>query len=283
MRWRLEDPDLGVLDLAASGALVTEFNVGFPAARAAVTDRVNTHGTDDYTAFYGARVVSMTIGVAHDGATFSRPLLERLRAFTSPSRRPMLFFNDDAIRDGEPDRMLRLRGDQYGAPLTNPFQTQVQVQWVAPEGIIESAAEQSVTVAAVPEAEAGRSYPRTYPITYPEISAVGSVGVVNEGTEPAAPLLRLWGPCTDPMLVNLTTGEQLTLTGVALTAEQYAEVDVREATVRLQGRPDQNLYTALSLSSALWWLQPGENRIRYSPATYGPTARATISWRHAWL
>lgn len=280
---RLVDPELGTLELTrANGYKVSDINIGFPAARDVVTHRVNAHGVDDSTAFYGARAVSMTV-VVMDGVGVSRRVaLDRLRAFASPARRPVLFFNDDDLTS-EPDRMVRLRGNQLGSPLTNPILSITQVQWVAPEGIIESAIEQVVTASATAEVEAGRTYPRTYDLTYPSITSIGSAAVTNDGTEPAAPILRLWGPCTDPKVINLATMETLELTGLSLTAEQYVEVDVREATVRLQGKSTQNLYTSLTLDSALWWLQPGVNDVRYSPATWSGDARAQIIYRHSWI
>lgn len=287
---RLVDPDLGTLELTrANGYRVSNIDLGFPTSRAVVVERVNANGAEDLTVFYGARAVSMTVVVLAGVGVSRRAALDRLRAFASPARRPVLYFNDDDLTSA-PDRMVRLRGDQLGSPLTNPILTTTQVQWVAPEGVIESAAQLAVAVPAVASAEAGRLYPRTYPIIYPPNAVYGSVTVVNEGTEPAAPILRLWGPCVDPWAGNLSFGESLGLTGilpsdppVTLTAEQFVEVDVREATVRLQGKATQNMYSNLTLDSALWWLRPGSNLIRYTPASYGPGARAELFWRHAWI
>lgn len=280
---RLEEPQLGTLELSVeNGYRVRSIDLGYPAARAAVVNRVNAHGTDDATAFYGARVVALVVMVEPGVGVTRRQAEDRLRAYASPARRPVLYFNDDDF-EGEPDRLVRLRGDQLGTLLVNPYMNEVQVQWVAPSGVIEGAVEQVVDVSAVAESEAGRTYPRTYPITYPDISARGAVDVANAGTEAAAPVFRLWGPCTDPSLVNVSTGESLTLEGLALTDTQYAEVDVEAATIRLQGLASQNLYPNLSLDSALWWLQPGSNLVRYTPATYEAAAHAEVIYRPAWL
>lgn len=277
----LVDPQLGELVLdAENGYIVQEIDLGFPEPRPDVVTRVAANGARDYTMFYGPRVVSMTLMVL-DGYTPKRVALDRLRAYTSPGRRPVLYFND---MDGSaPDRRIRLRGESLGSPLVSLDYSEVHVQWSAPDGVIEDARERTVAVPATPGREPGRRYPRTYPIRYPAQSATGSVTLTCEGLEPAAPLFRLWGPCVTPRLYNLTSGLVLTLPGVSVTAEQYVEVDVREATVQLQGDPGQSLYGSLGFESTMFWLQPGVNVLRYVPVSYGQPSRAEVIYRDAWI
>lgn len=278
--FRLEDPVLGTLELSPeNGVGNVVFDRSSPAARGVVTDRVNAHGSDDQTAFYGSSTVALTLSAFNPADVGG--LLDQLRAFASPARRPVLYFT---TADSQTERRVRLRGDQLGAPQSRPDLAAVQVQWKVPDGVVESAVESLVQVSAVAPGEPGRVYPRTYPITYPALAA--GTTVANEGTEPAAPLLRLWGPCTDPDLVLVTeAGEQhFALVGVSLTAEQYAEVDVRETTALLNGRPAESLAGAVDwLNAVWWWLAPGDNSVRYEPASAGPGAHADVLWRHAWL
>jgi hypothetical protein len=279
---RFEDTVLGTLNLTdANGYAINRVDLGFPVARVVSSERVNANGVDDVSAFYGARAVAVQVSAYGAAGITRKAALDRLRAYASPARRPYLYW-DEAL-DGH-ERRVRLRGDAVTWPMDNPVATDVQLTFVAPDGVIEDASATTVAVAAAAAPEAGRSYPRTYPLTYPATSAVGTVDALNAGTEPAAPVLALWGPCTDPTLANLTTGEQIVFTGTVLTAEQYIEVDVREATVRLNGRVDQSLYDHLDLTAtSLFWLAAGSNLLRYSPATYGAGAQATCVYRSAWL
>lgn len=281
MTERLDDAELGTLTLDdASGYVVEKLDLGFPAARSGVAERVNANGVRDDTAFYGARAVSLNLAVYGNGGTTRREALDRLRAYASPRRRPLLYFREDSGAE----RRIQLRGDQLGWPLEHPEVTLVNVAFVAPSGVIESAAEVTAEATAAVAPEGGESYNRGYPTTYPAVSVFGATLMTNDGTEPAAPVMQLWGPCTDPRLENLTTGEAITFAGLTLTAEQYAEVDVREATVRQQGLASQSVYHLLNLAeTSLWWLDPGPNYVRYAPASYGPGARATVAYRSAWL
>lgn len=280
MSTKLVDPDLGTLELGRQhGLAVRELDLGYPEARVVSDPRVNANGADDRTTFYGPRAVALTCLVGDTPGRTRQQALDLLRAYASPGRRPVLVYGPDGA-----ERQVQLRGDQLGWPLTAEASTEVQLAWVAPEGILEAAVESTVEVSAVAASEPGRRYPRTYPLTYPETSLVGAVAAVNAGTEPAAPVMQLWGPCVDPALVNATTGERLAFTGLTLAAGQYVEVDVRAATVRLNGRADQSMYQSMDLlASSLWWLAPGTNQVRYSPASYDPAARAVLTYRSAWV
>lgn len=280
MTTKLVDPELGTLELGRQhGLAVRELDLGYPEARVVSDPRVNANGADDRTTFYGPRAVALTCLVGNTPGRTRQQALDLLRAYASPGRRPVLVYGPDGQ-----ERQVRLRGDQLGWPLTSSAATEVQLAWVAPDGILEAAVESTTVVSAVAPAEPGRRYPRTYPLTYPETSLVGAMDALNAGTEPAAPVMQLWGPCVDPVLLNATTGERLAFTGLALTGDQYVEVDVKAATVLLNGRAGQSLYQSMDLlASSLWWLAPGSNLVRYSPASYEPAAHAVLTYRSAWI
>ena len=42
-------------------------------------------------------------------------------------------------------------------------------------------------------------------VSYPKQSSIGAQGVVNSGNLPAAPTYRIYGPCTNPAIVNPDT------------------------------------------------------------------------------
>lgn len=284
---RLEDDVLGTLTLTPDhGYLVRTLDLGFPEARAVVAPRINANGVDDRTALHGARVVSFTVDCfpPADGSASRWSVVERLRAYAHPARRPSLVFVSE---DGR-ERRVTLRGEPPSWPISLPGLDQaVQMVFTAPSGLLEDNAVTTVTVPAVPALTGGRSYPLRYPRTYPRGSVAGAVPVTN-GEPWGAPtdfVARLWGPCTGPALVNVTTGATLSLPGLALTAEQYAEVDVREATIRLNGRANETLYGYQAWGvSSFWQLVGGVNQVRYAPDSYDDaSARAEITFRPAVL
>lgn len=283
---RLESAALGTLELSyANGYVVTAFDLGSPTVRAVTSSRINANGEDDTTALLGARAVSFTVRcfAPEDGSRSRRSVLERLRAYASPAHRPVLVFCED---DGV-ERRVVLRGEAPTWPLTpEGSSVTVQMAFVAPSGLLEAAAASVVVVSAQAAPEPGRTYPLRYPRIYPAGSVTGTVEVVNGEVwgAPADFVAQLWGPCASPVLTNVTTGGVLSLPGLTLGADQYAEVDVREATIRLNGRPSESLYGFQEWGvSSFWQLAGGENLLRYSPATYEAAARAVVTFRAASL
>jgi len=294
MKLRLEEPRLGTLRLEPQyGFRVSKLDLGFPASRAVSEDRVNANGVIDSTALYGARAVTIALAVVgnSDGETGGpatrRQLLDRLRAFASPARRPYLYVDDE---DGSTERRLRLRGEQAGAPIEIPGYAETSLGWTAPDGILEHGVEQVVTVTAVLPSEPGRIYPKSYPFSYPTVSSAGAKGVENIGTEPAAPIYRIFGPCVNPSIINPDTGDVLAFGGTGLTGtvtlagSQFIEVDVKNATATYNGDPAASAYAGIDLTrSTFAWLAPGANRLRFVTTSYEDGARVEVTYRSAWI
>jgi hypothetical protein len=274
---RIEDgPD--VLDLRSDGYHVGRLEISFPTARAVSQPRPDDDGEIDTTVYHGSSAVSIEV-VLTPGVSTLTALKDALRAFCHPSRRPYLVVEQDGQQ-----RRIRLRADQQTAPITDPFHVQVQAQWRAPDGVVESLAEQIGTSDAVTAGEGGRSYPRSYPLSYAESSPVGAVTVTNDGTVAVRPVLRLYGPATDPRVENQSTGERLIFTGLTLLAGDWLEIDCREKTARLNGLPSQSRLARLDFANSSYLrLLPGMNTVRYYPVSFGDGARLEVRFRSAWL
>lgn len=283
---RLHCPELGTLELSfANGYEVTAFDLGSPTVRTITSPRINASGEDDRTVLTGARVVTMTVAcwASEGGGITRRQAVERLRAYANPRYRPTLVFSED---DGV-DRRVVLRGDPPRWPFTpEGASLPVTLSFEAPSGLLEDAEATTVTVPAALGAQPGLTYARTYPRRYPATSITGARDV------PAGPVwgvavdhrTQLWGPCTGPRLVNVTTGGVLALPGLTLSADQYVEVDTSGATLRLNGRPAESLYAWQQWGvSSFWRLAPGSNAVRYSPDAFGGDARAVLTYRPATL
>jgi len=283
VRLRLEHPTLGTLYLDEEhGYTPARLDLGSPVAREVVEDVANSNGTDDTTALYGARSVTLEVAVIgdHRRGVLLEELISRLGAFTAPGRRPYLYMTPDY---GQAERRVLLRGTTLGAARDIPGYAAVQASWVAPAGVIEAADPAAATADAVPQGQPGVTFPIAFPFTFPAGSVQGAVEIVNAGTEPTTHITQLWGPCTDPALTDVETGSAFSLVGLSLTAGQYAEVDVANLTVTLNGRRAEPLDDYLDEDAAWFWLRPGTSHLRYAPATYSDGARAVITWRPASL
>jgi phage-related protein len=132
-------------------------------------------------------------------------------------------------------------------------------------------------------AAVGRAYSLTFSRTYPASPVLGSGSFVNAGDDDAYPLIRIYGPVTEPVLDNNTQGKSLTFAGLTLSATEYLEIDTRAKTILLNGDTANSRYDKLVFpTSDWWWLSPGINLIRFHPATFtdGVTL-AELTWRDA--
>ena len=98
----------------------------------------------------------------------------------------------------------------------------------------------------------------------------GPVVVMVNGVDKASPVWHVYGPATNPILTNSTTGEALTWNGT-VPANQELIIDMGAQTATLEGA---NVFEYVSGS----WVQlePGANRISYSA---GNTTRSSkVYW-----
>lgn len=254
-----------------------ELDLGFPAVRAVVQDRPQADGESDQTAHHGGRAVSMKLRLVPVTRTLTA-LLDDLMYFCHPGRRPVLVFEHDGS-----ERQITLRADQQSAPITSPNSQAVQVAWRAPTGRILSSTEQ--VSAANPDAgEPGRAYDLTFDRDYPDSVGIGRITVTNAGTTAADPIIRIFGPCTDPRIANETVDKALEFTGLTIAAGDYLELDPAHRTARLNGLASSSRYGFLNFDTSEWWsLEPGDNTIRFYPVTSSPPSQAQVRWHDAYL
>lgn len=95
-----------------------------------------------------------------------------------------------------------------------------------------------------------------------EASSSGTPITVNiQGVDKAYPILEITGPAVDPVLTNITTGEEFFWTGT-VPSGQTLRVDMRSMTATLNGA---NVFEFVSGS----WVgfEPGPNTVRYTAAS----------------
>ena len=116
---------------------------------------------------------------------------------------------------------------------------------------------------------AGLTGGATFPISFPCIFAVqGSTRVIiNEGDIAAPIRIEIPGPCPNPVVDNLTTGEQIALTLDVLEG-QTVLIDTTYGNLlcRLQASngTQTNAMQYLTPESTFWQLAPGENIVTFS-------------------
>lgn len=269
----------------AAGLYVSKVDLGNAVTRSVVQDAVDADGTDDSTTHTGARNVTLQLSIFPDVDTETLwTLRNRLRSFTSPRIRPVLFIQQSV---DAPEQRVVLRRSDYTDVLasSNVDWAPIVAQWVAPSGIIESAEEHAVSVFAAGGTTAGRTYSLTFSRVYPASAPLGTGTIINAGTADAYPLLRIYGPLTEPEVTSITQGKSLVFAGLTLAAGEFLEIDTRAKTIYLNGDPTASRYSKLVFPDSQWFtLSPGENEVWLHPATYtAAVSLVEFTYRDAWL
>lgn len=123
----------------------------------------------------------------------------------------------------------------------------------------------------------GKVPPDTMPMPLAGDSG-GVVTIINNGNGIFYPTVRFTGPVTNPQIKNETTGKYIRLT-LTLIAGQYVDIDFKRKTVT-----DNFGTNKYSTKTGDWWfLQPGNNVLRFTADTYDPSSLATINYRDSYL
>ncbi len=128
---------------------------------------------------------------------------------------------------------------------------------------------------------AGLTGGASFPIAFPASFAVmGSTMVVLNAGDIAAPVrITIPGPCLNPVVENLTTGEQIALT-LEVDAGETVLIDTAYGNLLCQlqaaNGTQTNAMQYLSSDSTFWQLLPGENIVTFS--TPGGSAEVSIEY-----
>lgn len=159
--------------------------------------------------------------------------------------------------------------------ITNGSAAEIAIELFATDPLKYSDAVSTVTLS-VATTLGGFTFPITFPLSFGSGGTSGLFSINNVGNAASAPFFRIYGPITNPVLRNETTGEQLSL-NLVIASGDYVDIDVKNRTVLLNGTANRYF----NLTSAQWWyLQPGVNQVRYS-ATSG-TSTVDMTYRSAW-
>lgn len=126
-----------------------------------------------------------------------------------------------------------------------------------------------------------RQYDRTYNLVYsaPTGGPSSTVTVTNNGNWETYPTYSIAGACTAPQIINVTTGQYLSLSALTMGASDTVTIDSDFRTVLLNGVAARNL---LGVGSTWWSLPPGvATDLYFSSASGTPTM--TVSFRNAYI
>lgn len=111
------------------------------------------------------------------------------------------------------------------------------------------------------------------------------------GSWPALPIIRIDGPITDPIITNVQTGEVIKLTGLALTAGQYATIDLTYGLKTVKRDDASNLIQYLTADSDFGTFHlgttpevtAGENHITLAGSGTSGATLVTVTWHNTYV
>ena len=152
---------------------------------------------------------------------------------------------------------------------------------VAGDPRVYTQAWKSVDVSAAPNV--GFTSPMKSPIVQRGTGADATI--TNLGDTDTPPIIDVYGPGFGPTILNITTGEQISLlAGLTIADGDFLRIDVAADTVLLNGQDLQDRYRYIDAPNTMMWkLAPGANVLRFTMSGIGLNSKATVKARDAWM
>lgn len=300
MEWtptaRFESPGLDPLYLTPeTGWFPQVLDLGTAVPREVVDPNPDADGEIDLTTLSGGRLVDLEVVTDSSLAGVSLwRMQQQLKAFADPSRRSTLVCVVEQVEDPEthelvdgPELRLIVRGARWNDQgiIMRP-DGRIKAQFRCPSGLLEL--NEPITVTGNPgdlQAQGGMTFPLVFPLVFTS-STPSTNGVLasNPGNRKIWPTITLYGPMTDPVVINSTTGQALYFTGLTIATGDYIRIDGAAKTVTNSAGQDYYDTLDFTLGSEWWQLPPGDSRIFVVPDTWTtPPASFDVTFRPAWL
>lgn len=291
LRLQLGDTVMDFDDWPIHGVIASTIDLGYPAPRKVLTDLPGQDGQFDETAYFSTRTVTITgnFGPSDFGDSRSRGL-SAFAPFMAAMARPQLIF---ALDGDVYERSLTMSPADFTAPVGPGGNTaNFTASWTCADPIAYGLITHEVNLD--PEAEIsdpGRRYPLTFPRVYPPgFGGGGRTVVETNGNHPTWPILRIFGPCTGPMVKWLdpvsfnTTGTQVIIPDLVIAGGDYLEVNTRDQTVLLNGDSMANRYSYVDFADTSWGpLLPGTNVLVFQASAAASPSVTEVLWADAYL
>lgn len=149
---------------------------------------------------------------------------------------------------------------------------------------IYSATTQIATTAQADTTATGAAkYSFTYPVVYGATLLNVQQAAINDGDLPVYPIgMTVYGPVTDPIITNVTTGEYISFSGVTLSSGANVlsiAYDKDTIAITLDG---VNVLSKVTNASAYFKLRPGANVLQLSGASVSTGAYLNVSYLSGW-
>jgi len=245
---------------------------------AGVIPRSGDHGAWAAPQYYAARTMTWTITASAPTQALRDLARATLQQAVPVSDLAVLTYNEPAPKQA----MVRRSGK-----ITEAYPTLADVTFtvglVAPDPRKYSTQQKTLLVNAANPVPIGITVPFTMPVTLTAQGVTGSGQVTNAGTFETRPVIVITGPTTSPALINVTTGQTVSWTGLVVPAGATltADFNIQQATLSTTGGT-LGAYRAADAFSSWWTLPPGTSTIQLG-GQLDAGASMVIAWQDAWV
>lgn len=244
-----------------------------------ITDRPQMHGGYYDGAFKGGGVWQAVVWIK----------AMRVAAATFEANRSALVKAVNSIIDGDGTLGWTNQGSATPLALTvralqdlrfsrGPVGWLANMQLYSEKPFAEDATSTDTDSVALTSGGGGFTIPLTLPVTFTGSSG-GTLTVTNNGDFYAYPKMRVYGPITNPVVINSTSGERLAFTG-SIAAGDYWEIDLFQKTVKLNGITS---IRALDVSESTWFrLGFGNTDMQLAGSGYSGVTKLRVFMKSAW-
>lgn len=154
-----------------------------------------------------------------------------------------------------------------------------QAQFFAEDPRAYTVHQDLISSTALSTASGGLVFPMKFPFKFTP-SGGGTATVTNKGNRPTPPIFRIYGMCVNPAIVNVSTGDRITIAGTIANGD-YLEIDVANRTAKLNGGTLQNNLVD-SVNTTWYELPRGTTNLQLTSGTFDDTARLDTLFRSAY-
>lgn len=265
--------------------------LGRPDVRSADVDPPHSDGIWLGADYYNGRTVRIDAAIKAPGDQAAA--LDILGALQSLHDDPTLRLTGGATTElrlkfpGRDVRVLKGRLRKVEADLSTLVHGWVplDIEFLAADPLYYSDSQQSTTLQLGMISEGGFTAPVVAPIVVnPGPGGLTRPGWIHvDGVAPTWPVLRIDGPCANPLITHVETGRTLQLNTV-IEPGDWIGIDTRPTWRSVMRRNGGNAAPALTAASRIdrFSLPPGRSELRWQATDPTNTARLTVTWRPAW-
>jgi hypothetical protein len=254
-----------------------------PSIRASVSDRPQQDGSYADESFLGGLVLDLDCLILGTSATSRQSLNTTAIKVLRGAKNGSGLLTWTAQDGSEAQRLygLTLTGYpqvEYVGGTAKAFLAQLQAE----RPYAESATATEVDSVALTSAGAGFVIPLTMPFTMTS-SGGGTLTYANNGSAPIRPVLRVYGPATNPVVTNVTSGERLSFTG-SIASGEFWEIDLFQRTVTLNGVATATSPLRSITPSASTWFECdlGNTTLQLTCSAFDSNTKLRAYQRSAW-